>query len=284
MVRSSGDTPASPGPAASSTTSMSARVGPFLQPNNARAMRAKKPSLSPAIGRGTGTGRLRCSFGAPAGSAGRPGASDSGMVLFSCGGARRVRVGHREAPENPALQAFHLFGVAVVLVVIAEQMQKSVDGEVGKMVAERLALGGRFAGGRLIGDDDVTDIWGRPGGFSALCAWLAGAAGNDSTLVAAFLPRQSRLSALIAESLPSTIASSARGVEAAFAAAKTALRTTDWAVRRFRQSAERTTISILTGSRFRLRGRAGAADSALCGRNLWPQSLAPRRRAASALS
>jgi len=48
MVRSSGDTPASPGPVASSTTSMSARVGPFFQPNTARASREKKPSLSPA--------------------------------------------------------------------------------------------------------------------------------------------------------------------------------------------------------------------------------------------
>ena len=59
MVRSSGETPASPGPAASSTTSMSARVGPFFQPNNARASRAKKPSLSVSAGRPTGTGRLR---------------------------------------------------------------------------------------------------------------------------------------------------------------------------------------------------------------------------------
>ena len=31
--------------------------------------------------------------------------------------------------------------VAVVLVVIAEQMQKSMDGEMGEMVVERLALG-----------------------------------------------------------------------------------------------------------------------------------------------
>ena len=229
IVRSSGETPASPGPAASSTTSMSARVGPFLQPRNARAMRAKKPSLSPAIGAATGTGRLRCSFGAAAGSAGRPGASDWAWAfhwhISVGGGPRRVRVRHREAPENPALQAFHLFGVAVVLVVIAEQVQKPVDGEVGQVVAERLALGLRLAGGRLIGDDDVTNIWDRRAGFVGsflrrffcrLCDGPAGAAGNDSTLVAVFLPRQSRLSALIAESSLSTIASSAGAVEAAF--------------------------------------------------------------------
>ena len=133
------------------------------------------------------------------------------MVRVSvCGGARRVRVGHREAPEDPALQPFHLFGVAVVLVVIAEQMQKSVDGEVGEMMAERLALGDRLARGRLIGDDDVTDIWGGRADLPPFAARPAGAAGNDSTLVAAFLPRQSRLSALIAKSSLSTIASSAR--------------------------------------------------------------------------
>ncbi len=67
-------------------------------------------------------------------------------------------MGHRETPENPALQAFHLFGVAIVLVVMAEQVQKPVDGEVGQVVAEWLALGRRLAGGRLIGDDDVAII------------------------------------------------------------------------------------------------------------------------------
>ena len=81
----------------------------------------------------------------------------------------RVRIGDRQTPENPALQAFHLFGVAVVLVVITEQMQKSVDGEVGQMVVERLALGNRLAGGSLVRDNDVPDIWGRP----AICRRFA---------------------------------------------------------------------------------------------------------------
>src|SRR5262245_24137007 len=92
--------------------------------------------------------------------------------------------------------------------------------------------------------------------FPGFGADPAGAAGNDSTLVAASLPRQSRLSTLIAESWLSTIASSAGALEAAFAAAKTALRTTDCAVRCLRQCAERTAISSLTGSAgFRLRRR-----------------------------
>src|SRR5262245_27709807 len=102
----------------------------------------------------------------------------------------------------------------------------------------------------------MSPIYGIAGGnFSAVflpdfpAFWgPAGAAGNDSTLVAASLPRQSRLSVLIAESWLSTIASSAGAVEAALAAAKTAFRTIDWAVRCLRQWAERTAISSVTGS------------------------------------
>src|SRR5690242_3617662 len=66
---------------------------------------------------------------------------------------------------------------------------------------------------------------------------------NESTLVGASFPRQSRLSARIDESLPSTIASSMGEVEIAFAAAKTALFTRVLAVECFRHRAERTTIS-----------------------------------------
>ena len=81
-------------------------------------------------------------------------------------------------------------GVAVVLVVIAEQMQKPMNGEMGEMMVERLAFGRRLPRDRLVGDDDVAEIWGRGRRFARRAA-----AGNDSTLVGAFLPRQSRLSA-----------------------------------------------------------------------------------------
>ena len=54
-------------------------------------------------------------------------------------------------------------GVAIVLVVVAQQVQKSMDGEMGEVMVERLAFGGRLARDRLIGDDDVTDIWGGRG-------------------------------------------------------------------------------------------------------------------------
>src|SRR3954469_23601484 len=84
------------------------------------------------------------------------------------------------------------------------------------------------------------------------------AAGNDSTLVGAFLPRQSRLSVRIAESSPSTIASSTGLVETASAAAEIARFTVVWAPRRFFQCAERTMTSVRTCfSLPRLRGRIG---------------------------
>src|SRR3978361_10936 len=84
----------------------------------------------------------------------------------------------------------------------------------------------------------------------------AAAAGNDSTLVGAFLPRQSRLSARIVESSESTIASSVGRVETAFAAAKTAFLTRVLAVGRLRHRAERTMTSICGRICPRPRGRA----------------------------
>src|SRR5215831_11721879 len=72
------------------------------------------------------------------------------------------------------------------------------------------------------------------------------AAGNDSTLVGAFLPRHCRLSERTAESSLSTIASSTARVETARAAANTADLTTFFAAGRFCQRVERTITSIST--------------------------------------
>src|SRR5258706_16024485 len=99
------------------------------------------------------------------------------------------------------------------------------------------------------------------------------ATGNDSTLVGAFLPRQLRLSARIAESSLSTIASSIGRVETAMAAAKTAFLTMVLAVGRLRHRAERTVTSICTsicGGFFVLvRLRVGAWFNPLA--RLWPR-------------
>jgi len=43
-------------------------------------------------------------------------------------------------------------------VVIAKEMQESVNGEMGEMVVERLAFGLGFAGRGPVGDDDVADM------------------------------------------------------------------------------------------------------------------------------
>ena len=56
----------------------------------------------------------------------------------------RVGIGHGEALEDLALQPLHLLGIAVVLVVIAQQMEKSMDGKMREMMVERLALGDRL--------------------------------------------------------------------------------------------------------------------------------------------
>src|SRR3954463_7395101 len=81
-------------------------------------------------------------------------------------------------------------------------------------------------------------------------------AGNDSTLVGAFLPRHCRLSVRIAESSVSTIASSARGVEAAFAAAEMAFLTMALALGRRRHRGDWTITSICGADAVRALSRA----------------------------
>ena len=54
-------------------------------------------------------------------------------------------------------QAAHAVRVGVVLVVVAEQVEESVDDHMGKMVAQALAFGLRFPRHRLVGDHDVAE-------------------------------------------------------------------------------------------------------------------------------
>ena len=158
MVRSSGETPASPGPAASSTTSMSARS----------VRSSSRTARAPAARRSLRSRRRRAADGhrkiallvLAARRLSRP-AGRVGVRHVAVSVGARVRIRDRETLENLAFHPFHLFRVAVVFVVIAEQMQKPVNGEMREMVPERLAFGHRLARDGLIGDDDVTDIWGR---------------------------------------------------------------------------------------------------------------------------
>ena len=72
-------------------------AGRTALPAEQRARQAREEAIALArpVARGTGTGRLRWSFEAPACSAGRPGASESGMVAVQAFG-RRVQHRDRE--------------------------------------------------------------------------------------------------------------------------------------------------------------------------------------------
>ena len=119
----------------------------------------------------------------------------------------RVGVGDAEPGQDAPLQTLHRLRLAVVLVVVAEQMQETVHRKMGEMVANGLAFGPDFARDRLVGDRDVAEH-GRPAAASPSRRVRATAAGKDSTLVGLSLPRHCALSARIAESSVSTIASS----------------------------------------------------------------------------
>ena len=84
---------------------------------------------------------------------------------------------------------FHLLGLGVGLVIIADQMQKAMDDEMGQMVVERLAFQARPRAPRSP----------RPARFAQhrrqRSPRRGGKAGKDSTLVGLSLPRQPALSA-----------------------------------------------------------------------------------------
>ena len=105
-----------------------------------------------------------------------------------------------------ALQRFHLFGLVVVLVVVAEQMQQAVDDEMGDMVRERLAFQCGLARDRLGGEHDVAQHRRQRRRLAA-----TGKPGKDRTLVGLSLPRHSAFSARIWASSVKTTLSSAAG-------------------------------------------------------------------------
>src|SRR5262245_9629175 len=69
-----------------------------------------------------------------------------------------VGVGYREPRQDSNFESFHPARIANVLVIVAEEMQETMDREVGEMVSERLALGFGFAADGLIGDDNVAEM------------------------------------------------------------------------------------------------------------------------------
>src|SRR5947207_3230410 len=68
---------------------------------------------------------------------------------------RQIGIGHTEARQDGAFEIFHGCGGGFGIVVVAEQVEKSVYREMRDVIIEPLAFGLGFARGRLIGDCDV---------------------------------------------------------------------------------------------------------------------------------
>ena len=62
---------------------------------------------------------------------------------------RRIRVGDAEACEDAYFQAFHVLGLLVALMVVAEQMQNSVHDQMLHVVLDRQIEIGRLAPQRV---------------------------------------------------------------------------------------------------------------------------------------
>ena len=56
-----------------------------------------------------------------------------------------------------AFETFHGFGVVVLLVIVADQMQEAVDRKMAEMMVERLLFVVGFFARRLIGDGDIAE-------------------------------------------------------------------------------------------------------------------------------
>src|SRR5205085_9851617 len=72
-----------------------------------------------------------------------------------------VRVGNVELRQNLPLQSFHGFGVLVFFVVVADQMQETMDRQMAEMMIEALLLVIGFAARGFIGNGDVPEHAGR---------------------------------------------------------------------------------------------------------------------------
>ncbi len=84
--------------------------------------------------------------------------------------------------QYSGFQALHHSRLVVILVIIAEKMQKTVNNQMGKVVGHRQAPAVGLAPQRSRGQHDIAER--RPE-----TAGISGAAGNDRTLVGLSLPR-----------------------------------------------------------------------------------------------
>ncbi len=126
--------------------------------------------------------------------------SSSGQLIFLV--TRRDR--EWQALQALALERFHLLGLGVGLVIVAEQMQQAVDDEMGDMVLERLVFQSRFLATVSAASTMSPSIGGSGPPFGN------GKAGKDRTLVGLSLPRQPALRVRIWASSEKTMLSSER--------------------------------------------------------------------------
>src|SRR6478752_2679843 len=133
MVRSMAEKPTSSGVDASSTTCKSSRTDPGFQPNSVRMARVSQ--LSAAAGRNTSpscttAGRLRVLRGLSWVG------SESGMSVHPV--PDRVGIGNAELGEDLPFETLHGFGIVVLFVIVADQVQEAVHGKMAEMMVERL--------------------------------------------------------------------------------------------------------------------------------------------------
>src|ERR1700694_748678 len=157
MVRSMAEKPTSSGVEASSTTWRSSRTDPGFHPNSVRIARVSQLS---AAGRrtspgGTTAGRLRVLRGLS--WVGSESAISVHPLPIRIGISIRIRIGNAELRQDLLLQRFHRLGVTVLFVIVADQVQETMDRQMAEMVIERLLFVIGFLSRRFIGDGDVAE-------------------------------------------------------------------------------------------------------------------------------
>src|SRR3990170_1551156 len=138
MVRSMAENPTSSGVEASSTTCRSSRTDPGFQPNRVRMARVSQWSAAGRITSPSCTtaGRLRVLrglswIGSESGISVHPLPAGIGIAI-------RIRIGNAELRQDLPLEGFHNLGLAVFLVVVADQVQEAMDRQMAEVVIERL--------------------------------------------------------------------------------------------------------------------------------------------------
>src|ERR1700731_928352 len=91
-------------------------------------------------------------------------ASDLGRILTPGSGlfhdlARMpIRIRDVKAPQDFTLGLFHGFRVVVLVMIVADEVQETMDRKVGEMMSERLTLGTGLARDGLVGEHDVAEV------------------------------------------------------------------------------------------------------------------------------